>query len=61
MRAEFDGPPPLLVAVTAKNAFDDYRRTTEAGFDEHLVKPVQPMRLKELLSGLVPSDKSSGC
>lgn len=44
------GPPPLLVAVTAKNGKEDYRRTAEAGFDAHLVKPVSPEYLLEMLS-----------
>ena len=52
--ATSDLPPPLLIAVTAKSGADDYRRTAEAGFDEHLVKPVEPARLLALLAGLSP-------
>jgi signal transduction histidine kinase/ActR/RegA family two-component response regulator len=33
--------PPLLVALTGFGSADDRRRAGEAGFDEHLVKPVQ--------------------
>jgi two-component system OmpR family response regulator len=52
LRARYDGPPPLLVAITAKSGKDDYRRTREAGFDAHLVKPVEPNRLVEMLATL---------
>lgn len=50
LRAEHDGPPPMLVAITAKSGVEDYRRTKEAGFDAHLVKPVDPERLLEMLA-----------
>ncbi|QEL14753.1 response regulator [Limnoglobus roseus] len=52
LRAEHDGPPPLLVAITAKSAAEDYRRTQAAGFDAHLVKPVEPNRLLKMLAEL---------
>ncbi len=61
MRAEHDGPPPLLVAVTAKGGPDDYRRTREAGFDAHLVKPVEPMRLMAMLAGLAVGRHEPPC
>lgn len=57
LRAEHDGPPPLLVAITAKSGKEDYRRTTEAGFDAHLVKPVEPTRLLAMLAEVKPSGK----
>jgi PAS domain S-box-containing protein len=40
---------PLLVAVTGFGAAEDRRRTAEAGFDAHLVKPVEPEALMQLL------------
>lgn len=43
------GRCPLLVAVTARGGDEDRRRTAAAGFDRHLVKPVDPARLLELL------------
>jgi two-component system OmpR family response regulator len=52
LRARFSGPPPYMVAITAKGAREDYRRTKEAGFDTHLVKPVNPVRLAEMLAGM---------
>lgn len=39
----------LLVAVTGWGSDDDRRRTREAGFDHHLVKPVAPQHLARLL------------
>jgi CheY-like chemotaxis protein/nitrogen-specific signal transduction histidine kinase len=40
----------LLVAVTGYGQEEDRRRSREAGFDHHLVKPVAPDTLYELLS-----------
>jgi CheY-like chemotaxis protein len=40
---------PLLVAVTGYGMPDDRRRTADAGFDEHLVKPVDLAALRALL------------
>jgi CheY-like chemotaxis protein len=39
----------LIVAVTGYGQPDDRRKTGEAGFDAHLVKPVNPHQLSELL------------
>lgn len=40
-----------LVAVTGFGQPEDRRRALEAGFDEHLVKPVDPARLEGVLRG----------
>jgi len=40
----------LLVAITGWGAPDDLRRSKEAGFDHHLVKPVEPVALQRLLA-----------
>jgi CheY-like chemotaxis protein len=40
---------PLLIAVTGYGREDDRRRSTEAGIDLHLVKPVEPEQLRSLL------------
>jgi PAS domain S-box-containing protein len=42
----------LLVAVTGWGQEDDRRRSREAGFDEHLVKPSDLARLRELFTSL---------
>ena len=40
---------PILVAVTGYGQEDDRRRSAEAGIDLHLVKPVDPLELQEIL------------
>ena len=42
----------VLAALTGWGSPEDRRRTTEAGFDHHLVKPVEPAVLETLLAGL---------
>ena len=41
-----------LVAVSGYGQESDRRRSREAGFDHHLVKPVDPDKLLELLRGV---------
>ena len=36
---------PVLIAVTGYGSEDDRARTTAAGFDLHLIKPVEPSLL----------------
>jgi len=40
-----DAESPILLAQTAYNQPDDVRRSFEAGFDGHLVKPVPPAEI----------------
>jgi DNA-binding response OmpR family regulator len=40
---------PLLVAITGYGSEDDRRRSEAAGIDLHLVKPVEPHSLENLL------------
>ena len=40
----------LLVAVTGYGQPEDRARAREAGFDEHLLKPVEPEKLLALLA-----------
>jgi len=40
-----------LVAITGYDQEEDRQRATESGFEHHLVKPVDPDRLFELLAG----------
>lgn len=42
----------LLVAMTGWGQEEDRRRSQEAGFDRHLVKPVEPEALQQLLAAL---------
>jgi signal transduction histidine kinase len=41
-----------LAALTGWGQREDRRRTAEAGFDHHLVKPVEPALLEQVLAGL---------
>jgi len=50
------GSRVLLVAVTAYGQEQDRRRSSEAGFDAHLVKPVSYEDLTRLLGRVGPSD-----
>src|SRR5882724_1886506 len=47
-----DHQPQRLVALTGYGQPDDRRRALDAGFDEHLVKPVDADQLSELLRRL---------
>lgn len=44
------GHQPVIIAVTGWGQEEDRRRSLEAGFDHHLVKPVDPRALMLLLS-----------
>ena len=50
IRERTDEPQPLLIAVTGWGQDEDRQRSKEAGFDHHLVKPVDPAALSALLS-----------
>jgi CheY-like chemotaxis protein len=43
------GKSIVLVALTGWGQEQDRRRTREAGFDHHLVKPVDPQAISELI------------
>jgi CheY-like chemotaxis protein len=49
-RASGRGRAPLLVAVTGCGQQEDFRRSAEAGIDLHLVKPVDPVELVQVLT-----------
>lgn len=56
-----DARRPVLIALTGYGQPEDRRRATEAGFDEMLVKPVDPTALTELLATLeIPGRGSRG-
>ena len=46
------GKSAVLVAQTGWGQDEDRRRSAEAGFDAHLVKPVDPVALQKILSSL---------
>jgi len=45
-----DGDRLVLAAVNGYGQAADRRRTLEAGFDQHLVKPVDPQHLNDVLA-----------
>ncbi|HEX3552883.1 MAG TPA: response regulator [Thermoanaerobaculia bacterium] len=49
LRAEPSTCDARLVALTGYGRESDRQRTREAGFDLHLVKPLEPLELKRLL------------
>ena len=51
IRAEPHGRGMLLLALTGYDSLGDSKRSSEHGFDHHLVKPVDPDQLARLLSG----------
>ncbi len=54
IRAKRNGQAPKLVAVTGYGREEDRARAREAGFDEHVTKPVDLEALRELLAALAP-------
>ena len=51
LRAEAGLESTTLIAITAYGTDEDRRRSREAGFVGHLVKPISPAELLALLSG----------
>ena len=52
IRSQVWGRTLFLVALTGWGQQDDKRRAAEAGFDHHFTKPVDPVALQKLLTGL---------
>lgn len=50
IREQSWGKTMLLIALSGYGQADDMQRSTEAGFDAHLVKPVDMAVLKKLLA-----------
>ena len=50
LRGREGGGKVVLVAVTGYGQDEDRRRAREAGFDYHMLKPVGPGDLQELLA-----------
>ncbi|HTL32071.1 MAG TPA: response regulator [Kofleriaceae bacterium] len=50
IRAQSSGFRPLMVALTGWGKEEDRKRTSDAGFDHHLVKPVALETLSDVLS-----------
>jgi signal transduction histidine kinase len=52
VKALASGPQPVMVALTGWGMESDRKRTREAGFDHHLVKPVAPDKLRAILAAV---------
>ena len=52
IRQEHWGKEVVLVAMTGWGQDDDKRRAKDAGFDGHLIKPVELAFLQKVMSGL---------
>jgi DNA-binding response OmpR family regulator len=52
IREHLWGENVVLIALTGWGQEDDVRRSHEAGFDHHMVKPVNPNALMKLLADL---------
>jgi PAS domain S-box-containing protein len=55
LRKHPHGRDALLIATTGWSQPSDRERCSEAGFDHHLVKPVDPGELTRLLSAITPA------
>jgi len=60
IREQLWGKGVVLIAVTGWGQDEDRRRSREAGFDHHMVKPVDPQALMKLLSGLDDGREAHG-
>jgi two-component system CheB/CheR fusion protein len=60
VRAELPGVPIRLVALTGYGRAEDRAAVAQAGFDEHLVKPVQPEALARALRGRMVERRHTG-
>ena len=48
-----------LVAQSGWGQDEDRRRTAEAGFDHHIVKPIDPAALEVLMQTLAPAARAA--
>ena len=53
------GKDMVLVALTGWGKDEDRRKTADAGFDGHLVKPVEYAALTQLLAGFPAAGRQS--
>ncbi|MDO9384976.1 MAG: PAS domain-containing protein [Hyphomicrobiaceae bacterium] len=58
IRSGYPGNPVVIVALTGWGQEEDRRRSKEAGFDHHLVKPAEIDALQELLSSIEKSTRA---
>jgi CheY-like chemotaxis protein len=51
LRADTTTAKTRLIALTGYDGDDERRRALEAGFDRHVVKPIDPFALEDLIAG----------
>jgi CheY-like chemotaxis protein len=61
LRARPDGADLVLIALTGWGQPEDRNRSLAAGFDHHVVKPVDPSLLERLLAGPPGKKKGPAC
>ena len=59
IRALGVAPPPRLIALTGFALEEDRQRALDAGFDAHLIKPVQLDALRALLAHVRPAQSQA--
>jgi CheY-like chemotaxis protein len=59
IRAEPGNRAPLIVAVSGYGQEEHRRRSKQAGFDHHVVKPIDPTVLTQLLASALDSRQSA--
>jgi CheY-like chemotaxis protein/two-component sensor histidine kinase len=57
IRRQDGGADAFIVALTGWGQEEDKNRSRAAGFDRHLVKPVEPAMIETLIRGLPPSKR----
>jgi CheY-like chemotaxis protein len=60
IRKQMGGETIVLIALTGWGQEEDRRRSKEAGFNFHLVKPIDPAALQKLLAGLDAPGENGG-
>lgn len=58
LRQQAWGQALVLIALTGYGQAEDHRRSAEAGFDAHLVKPVDLLGLPTLLADLIQTKQA---
>jgi CheY-like chemotaxis protein len=58
MREQPWGAKMIIIAITGWGREEDKERTREAGFDHHLVKPVMPLNLLQVIAELAKNRAS---
>jgi CheY-like chemotaxis protein len=60
IRSQPWGRDVVLVALTGWSQEENRRRSRQAGFDHHVVKPIEPAVMQQLVAGLRGNDERAG-